>query len=307
MKSWLAALLGKREPGGPRVLLYHRVFSPGIDPQLLCVSPENFRSQMQWLKTRCNVVSLSDMVAQAGLGLPPDSVSVTFDDGYFDNLLFAKPILEESGIQATVFVSSGFVDCKREMWWDEAEQIFLSGSQAAWDVTRPADTPEKVEYLDACRKLKFMAPAERTATIDRMASERGVQLTVRDSHRGLSRSELSELAAGKFVDIGGHTVNHPALSHLGADEQRREISADRSALQAITGKPISAFAYPFGTESEFDSTTVSCVGAAGYDIACANIPAPIKADVERLAVPRVLIRNWSAEVFGERMRSWLAS
>lgn len=292
-------------PTGPRVLLYHRVFVPERDPQLLSVSPENFAEQMSWLSRKCTVLPLEELVDTAAIGLPRNAVSITFDDGYFDNLTLARPILEESGVTATMFVSSGFLDSEREMWWDEAEQIFLGESSPSWDVTQPPATDGERAYLSAMPRLKFLSPEARTRELDSLASARGVKVRVRDTHRGLKRDELASLAGDRVLTVGGHTVRHAALSPLPLEDQRREIVDDKRALEAILGARISSFAYPFGTETEFDSETIRTVRDAGYDLACANIPGVVDAGSDRFAIPRVLVRNWDRETFAARMTAWM--
>jgi hypothetical protein len=42
-------------------------------------------------------------------GRPPQSVLVTFDDGYRDNLTNALPLLVRYGIRATFFIATGYV------------------------------------------------------------------------------------------------------------------------------------------------------------------------------------------------------
>ena len=52
-------------------------------------------------------------------------MALTFDDGYADNLINAKPLLERYGIPATVFVASGYVGAKDPFWWDRLQHVFL--------------------------------------------------------------------------------------------------------------------------------------------------------------------------------------
>ncbi|MBA3657367.1 MAG: polysaccharide deacetylase family protein, partial [Gemmatimonadaceae bacterium] len=157
------------------------------------------------------------MMQGARLGsLSADAVAVTFDDGYFDNLEFAAPALHESDVPATVFVSSGFIESDREMWWDQLDKVLLSGEPSSWNVTMPATTVSQKEYVQRCGELKFASPEGRRATLDRLVGDAGS----RPTHRALTKRELSALAADGLVDIGGHTVNHVALSRMPLEIQR---------------------------------------------------------------------------------------
>ena len=87
------------------ILVYHRVAQGNVDPWALGVSPAHFAQQLQALKSIANPVSLEGLVnAKSDRELPPRPVCVTFDDGYADNLLAAKPALESYRVPGTVFV-----------------------------------------------------------------------------------------------------------------------------------------------------------------------------------------------------------
>lgn len=102
--SWL------RPPAdGLRVLMYHAIGTPALGDALglFSLSPERFRQHMAFLAGRQQgqVVDF-DVAALSGTGC---RVAITFDDGYFDNLEVAAPILGELGLPFTVFVTSEFV------------------------------------------------------------------------------------------------------------------------------------------------------------------------------------------------------
>src|SRR5437867_770420 len=99
-------------------LLYHRVGGPRFDPFLLDVSPARFDAQMAALHGGYAVLPLDEFEAKRSAGaLPPRAVTVTFDDGYADNLTTAAPLLERHGVPATLFVTTGLVGATREFWW----------------------------------------------------------------------------------------------------------------------------------------------------------------------------------------------
>ena len=65
--------------------------------------------------------------------LPANAVAVTFDDGYRDNLVHAKPVLARYGVPATLFLATGFIDQDAPFWWDELASMILASTQAAHD------------------------------------------------------------------------------------------------------------------------------------------------------------------------------
>ncbi len=64
-------------------------------------------------------------------------------------------------------------------------------------------------------------------------------------------------------EIGSHSLNHPRLETLTAVERRRQAVESRNQLEAMVGKPVCSFAYPYGFgHREMDVATA--VGEAGY-------------------------------------------
>ena len=96
---------------GALILSYHRVNDPEVDTWALSVSPERFLEQMSALRAVAEPYTLTDIAVGLLRGeLPHNAVAVTFDDGYLDNFLNAKPILEKFEIPATVFVCADWLD-----------------------------------------------------------------------------------------------------------------------------------------------------------------------------------------------------
>lgn len=323
----------KRNRPGPRILLYHRVYSPTRDPQLLCVSEENFAAQMEVLASSCDVYPVQQLLQLDPAGREyRNAVAITFDDGYFDNFAFAEPILRARALPATVFVSSGFVDGSREMWWDELERLLLSDQAAtadqvvlevngveqvwkttggagdsSWNVTRPPDTAAQLAYMELAAILKWLDPNERETVLREIRAQLFVEEKVRESHRGMSREELSALSSGGIMEVGGHTCDHVALSAMSPEVQSDQIRRDKAVLETLLGHKVGGFAYPYGTETEVDHTTMNQVQNAGYEYACVNIPSPFAARENNFAIPRHLVRNWPAAEFSRNYRVWQGS
>ncbi len=76
----------------------------------------------------------------------------------------------------------------------------------------------------------------------------------------VSEDETAQTYAGH--EICGHGLWHSALTTLGAPAANYEIIEDKRRLEALAGRPIKTFAYPYGL---FDARVVEMLRAAGYE------------------------------------------
>src|ERR1700722_8811521 len=104
-------------PPQPEILMYHRIAEETIDPWALAVSPIHFEQQLDVLRRTRYPILLSDFVRRLLAGtLPRNAVSVTFDDGYVDNLLSGKPRLSAADVPAIEFLPTGYLGRQGEAW-----------------------------------------------------------------------------------------------------------------------------------------------------------------------------------------------
>lgn len=82
--------------------------------------------------------------------------------------------------------------------------------------------------------------------------------------RYLSWQQIDALAATGH-EVGGHTVSHPDLTTVSAEEVRREVAHDRDELLA-RGYAATTFAYPYGAGHD-NAVVRAAVEAAGYAVA----------------------------------------
>ena len=98
---------------GITILLYHSVGR--IDPRDslgIRIDEGKFFDQMRSLKEDgYNVLALRDAVSLIieDREIPKKAVTITFDDGYRDNILAAAPVLEGFGFFATFFVTTDYI------------------------------------------------------------------------------------------------------------------------------------------------------------------------------------------------------
>jgi peptidoglycan/xylan/chitin deacetylase (PgdA/CDA1 family) len=241
-------------------------------------------------------------------------------------------------VPATVFVSSGFVGVDREFWWDEVERITLSpGSlpehitlaagdatfsatldaqreystadadrDATWSVLADpsADGTRQRLYRELCAFLRPLPATARETALDKLRAQAGVSAAARPDNRPLTAEEVERLGASEMVAVGGHTVDHVVLSAQDAAEEQRQIALDRVGLASMLGTSPTMFSYPFGGLDDYSARTVDAVRQAGYAGACSNHPGVVKPWTDPYRIPRVLVRDWTADELHDTLEGW---
>jgi peptidoglycan/xylan/chitin deacetylase (PgdA/CDA1 family) len=105
------------------VVAFHRV-QDGEDGQGLSVGREMFERHCRFFKRHFDVVPLRELVSRLEAGRRVGRMlAITFDDGYQDNFLNARPVLEELSLPATFFVVSQWVGTDTWPWWDREQGV----------------------------------------------------------------------------------------------------------------------------------------------------------------------------------------
>jgi peptidoglycan/xylan/chitin deacetylase (PgdA/CDA1 family) len=296
------------------ILLYHRVTKLKKDPQLLSVTPENFRSHLQFLKKNVPVLKFEDDWSN----VKKPAVVITFDDGYADNFVEALPILEEVDIPATFFIATGNIGLCEEFWWDELERIILD-SHASPSYFRLRDEqfgrrwPTTVEierytlYKDMLRLINQVGPATRDNWMEQLRSWVKIGEYGRNTHRAMTVDELSNLAQSSLATIGAHAVSHTPLSSLTPEQQTREIGESKMQLERWIGREVKFFSYPFGGKADYNSMSIELCKKYGFVKAASNFPGQFHYWSDPFQIPRHLVRNWPLDVFYKKMCSFWVS
>lgn len=300
------------QPNKAVILIYHRVYHFENDPQLLAVTPKRFEAQIKHLKENYHVLSLQQLVCHLKKGKVPDNaVVITFDDGYADNLYFAKPILEKYNVPATVFVTAGMLGRNTEYWCDELERIFMENEiykpleiqindkVYSWNITKKEDLTKVYHQLSSV--IKDVPSAVREEKMAQLRTWAGICEIGRESHRFLTEAELIKLAEGDLIEIGAHTMTHCVLAVETPEQQQWEITESKKVLENILGKKVESFSYPYGLLTDFSTEAAWKVEAAGFNCGIANEQHGIEFEWDIYKLPRRIVRNWDINLFQEKM------
>lgn len=220
------------------VLMYHHV-----SPQsgLVTVSPECFRKQMESLVAAgwSSATSTELELFFAGELLPDKKVMISFDDGYLDNFVYAHPVLKEFGLQAMLFIVTGWIgdgpirakgadcpphkECKRRIAAGEPDSVMLRWSEVA--AMREAGTFEFHSHTHSHTRWDKSLPPGK-ARLDALASDLALsraslkeRLGFEDRHlcwpQGYYQEDYVELASRMGFDHCYTT--EPTVNHRGGD------------------------------------------------------------------------------------------
>lgn len=156
----------------PVILCYHGIaeVEPRFDPVRLFVSPDNFRTQINRLKSRgYEFLTMTEFGERLGPnGPPPGICAITFDDGTVDHATTVPELLSELEVPGTIYVCPELLG-EVYPWADEAtETRFMTRLQLEALVKHPfveigahtnthvvldeADFATAFDEMDRCRK-----------------------------------------------------------------------------------------------------------------------------------------------------------
>lgn len=93
------------------VIMYHSVY--GDMPQDYVITPEQLENDMKWLADNGYTSVTAQQIIDHTLNnytLPQKSVLITFDDGFYNNLSVALPVLKKYKMHAVVSIVGRFTD-----------------------------------------------------------------------------------------------------------------------------------------------------------------------------------------------------
>ena len=317
------------------VLMYHRIAEPASDVWEIAVSPQNFELHLQVLKQVGNIVSLDELSHRIKTKtLRRNSIAITFDDGYPDNLEVAMPLLEKYKVPATFFITSGNIDTPNEFWWDELEQLVLFTEQLPRNIslkigdttletnlgdemrlsavdeqkhrdwkacTEPPPTGRAILFYKIWESLKPLPHRLQQQHMEQVRALAKSAALTRPGYRTMSRQELQALARSKQVTIAAHTVTHPALAYHSSDYQQKEILANKETLQEVIAKKIDLLSYPFGN---FNDHTIDIVSKAGFTAAFSTEEVCAQNNVRPYKLGRFQVKNLSGEQLSSQLKIW---
>lgn len=253
------------------ILMLHRVTSKGASLQknkALEITPNQFEKIILSYKQRnYQFVSLDEFInikRTKSFFQNQKYVTITFDDGYKDNLVEALPICQKYSVPFTIYVSTSMLTRTAFLWWYVLEEILMSNTEIKLgnEICVIKSLDEKNAVFD---KIHAILSQRDTNECQQWFDEMGFEWNEINQRLNnqlcLSNDDLILLGKEKLCTIGSHTVSHARITKQLPDIRIDELLNSKKYLEAIIEIPILHFSYPYG---DVNTEVTADVQACGY-------------------------------------------
>ncbi|MFI0848067.1 polysaccharide deacetylase family protein [Mesorhizobium sp. IMUNJ 23232] len=227
-------------------------------------------------------------------------VCFTLDDGYRNNAEYAAPIFRKHNVPYTIFITEGFVERTRSLWWETAEALLRKVSSLRFDFGRgeeefPLDTPtKKLAAFDRISALIRTDDEDKVVErLDRAARANDIDPLGITADLVMNAEELWRLGTDPLVRFGAHTRTHVNPRRVGKERLAAEVAGSIDAVERYTGYRPKTFAYPYGFPDAVGEREIQAAAEAGLSIAVTTQPGVLspKNLARPTAFPRVSLNG----------------
>jgi peptidoglycan/xylan/chitin deacetylase (PgdA/CDA1 family) len=225
----------------------------------LFITPEGFRERLQTLRGMgANVLPLGEAIEHLHKGtLPPASVVITFDDGFYDFLKFGVPLLNEFGMPATLYLTTHYCDYRLPivnlaldyvLWKSKKDFVTLPEH----GMPEPMPIRNYQERQIVVWKLLAWAEKQGLKTVEKDQLARKIAGLMNVAYESLLDRRMLQIMspeeAKKTFECGVDLQLHTHRHRTPRDKIlfQREVRDNSEFIQNLTGKTPVHFCYPSG-------------------------------------------------------------
>lgn len=181
-----------------------------------------------------------------------NQVILTFDDGYTDNYLYAKPILDKHNIKATFYPVIGYCKERKIAPLDYYYQY----------VNENINISQKENWIKGEQKKNFIG-----LSVNQQKEFLKTLFKSNNSKNEVSYMSIKELQELDNLghEIGGHSMYHDIYTRLNEKEILKDIQKTKYLFSEI-GIKIKSYAY---TDGQYNSTVINILKNENIKYSCA--------------------------------------
>jgi len=186
-------------------------------------------------------------------------------DNVHETALMIEKILSDENFKNKL--GNGAIDWARQNTWQKAVLRYL---QIYEEILTPTPKGVGAPTASVGEKLKKIIvttswddgdvlDVKLAALLDKYGAKGTFYIT---SNRKNCLTEDEIIAISSKHEIGAHTMSHPLLTEIPAEEAEKQISESKNYLEKVTGKQIKMFTYPAG---DYNASIVNIVRSCGFN------------------------------------------
>ncbi|GAA0729749.1 hypothetical protein GCM10009430_40200 [Aquimarina litoralis] len=241
---------------GERILVFHGIDKVGktcYNSRFIGV--DTFEEFIKYITQHYHVISLDDFYAKK---FKPNTLNITltFDDGYYNNYAYAVPILKKYKVPASFYITTVH-DKSPYLWADFVDLIsYHTSRQEIVFEKRTYIKNSKNEFVANGISLKNIAktlPYEKIKILYDILQKDWESISttsISDYWELMNYRQIQEICSDSLFSIGAHGETHVNLIDIPINDAKKEIFNSKKTLEKICDEPIEEFAFPFGYYSK---------------------------------------------------------
>lgn len=264
---------------------------------MLYIRPETFADRIQLLEKKgLNIVKLATALEQLEHNnLPPKSIVITIDDGFYSVLSRAAPILKAHDLPATLYLTSYYFNKMTPIFGLAVQYLFWKTNKdsvnlAGLNIDRVDNNSRELITEELQQRVidygyGLDSEDERTKLLKKLAKRLDLDTEEIESSRKftlVNQEELGQLQrAGIDIQLHTHRHHFPNDPHLAS----QEILENKRIVEPFLDYPMSHFCYPSG---EWSVAHWPVLESLGISSATTCEPGLVDASSKSYALPRFL-------------------
>jgi peptidoglycan/xylan/chitin deacetylase (PgdA/CDA1 family) len=251
------------------VAYHHFEAVPGEATRHLGIStpPSLFARHLDYFEAHFDVIGLDRLLAG---DIPDRALLITIDDAYRSVAEIAAPELAARGLPAVLFtnprvVSGPMIPLDNLLSMAVCRMGLAAVSRLIASISGASESqPRNFGELVTGTLGRLGLPVREHIRLEILARLAGNEAQL---HRLLdlfmSESQLAALAASG-IEVANHTRSHTHCGALTEAYLDSEIRGAKAEIEAITGRPVRAFSFPYGNERDATPAALEILRSSGH-------------------------------------------
>ncbi|MDB5282002.1 MAG: polysaccharide deacetylase family protein [Bacteroidota bacterium] len=254
-QSFLSGLIARGIKGN-YILMYHGITADGNTLfNKRHISYQCLEKQIQFIKKHFSVISLQDFFEEKFDNTRPN-FAITFDDGYVNNFIYAKPILEKYKCPASFFITALNEAGDNILWGDMLNIASVFTDENLSIDGEKFEKKNSIYYsVETGKSIYDLVRFERTGYDYKVKIKEALRQhlnfennpALREYWQLMSDKHIIETSKSEYIKIGCHGYYHNNLGSIPHEQAVMELANGKKYLEGLIQKKVDQLAFPDGS------------------------------------------------------------